>query len=145
MVGRKCLGNKRQVFFCSYGGHDTHADQGGYDINATPSPVYVPGDLDDNMTVLDDALLAFNALMMANPERFGIADKDTAVRLSFVSVAIWWVVFSIPLMVFFREIPLAERVSGWVAVKAGVTTRYSASDIRVMVMSASMPPRLFRN
>ncbi|MGD8894992.1 MAG: MFS transporter [Acidobacteriota bacterium] len=52
------------------------------------------------------ALLALNALMMANPERFGIPDRDTAVRLSFVSVAVWWVLFSIPL---FRKVPEPPR------------------------------------
>jgi UMF1 family MFS transporter len=52
------------------------------------------------------ALLAANGLMMANPEWFGIQDADTAVRLSFVSVAVWWVVFSIPL---FRRVPEPPR------------------------------------
>jgi UMF1 family MFS transporter len=52
------------------------------------------------------ALLAFNGLMMGNPEWFGIPDQDTAIRLSFVSVAVWWVVFSIPL---FREVPEPAR------------------------------------
>ena len=52
------------------------------------------------------ALLAFNGLMMANPERFGIANQDTAVRLSFVSVAVWWILFSIPL---FRKVPEPPR------------------------------------
>jgi len=51
-------------------------------------------------------LLAFNALMMARPERFGIVSEDTAVRLSFVSVAVWWVAFSIPL---FRKVPEPPR------------------------------------
>jgi UMF1 family MFS transporter len=47
-------------------------------------------------------LLAFNLAMMMKPELFGIPDKGTAVRLSFVSVAVWWLVFSIPL---FRDVP----------------------------------------
>jgi UMF1 family MFS transporter len=47
-------------------------------------------------------LFLVNALMVANPERFGIANADLATRLSFVSVAVWWVVFSIPL---FRKVP----------------------------------------
>ena len=59
MAGRRCLGNKRQLFFCSYGGHDTHQDQGGYSTNNG----YVAGDLDDNMSVLNDALKAFNDCM----------------------------------------------------------------------------------
>jgi UMF1 family MFS transporter len=40
--------------------------------------------------------------MIQKPEWFGIPDAGTAVRLSFVSVAIWWLVFSIPL---FRDVP----------------------------------------
>jgi MFS transporter, UMF1 family len=48
-------------------------------------------------------LLAVNMLMIASPERFGIPDEDTAVRLSFLSVAIWWVAFSIPLFQSVRE------------------------------------------
>ncbi|HAT19040.1 MAG TPA: hypothetical protein DCS85_02685 [Verrucomicrobiales bacterium] len=59
MAGRRCLGNRRQLFFCSYGGHDTHGDQGGYSTGNG----YVAGDLDDNMTVLNDALKAFNDCM----------------------------------------------------------------------------------
>jgi MFS transporter, UMF1 family len=47
-------------------------------------------------------LLALNMLMIANPQRFGLADESTAVRVSFVTVAVWWVLFSIPL---FRSVP----------------------------------------
>ena len=66
MTGRRCLGNKRQIFFCSYGGHDTHQDQGGFGTDAQGnSNVYVPGDIDDNMTTLNDALKAFNDCMHA--------------------------------------------------------------------------------
>ncbi|MFV1994446.1 MAG: DUF1501 domain-containing protein [Verrucomicrobiales bacterium] len=61
MAGRQSLGNKRQIFFCSYGGHDTHADEGGYD---STSGTYVAGDMDSNMTVLNDALAAFNDCML---------------------------------------------------------------------------------
>ncbi len=61
IAGRNSLGNSRQLFFCSYGGHDTHQDQGGYDVGAG----YVPGDLDDNMATLNNALKAFNDVMKA--------------------------------------------------------------------------------
>jgi MFS transporter, UMF1 family len=43
-------------------------------------------------------LLAANLAMISAPERFGIPDADTAVRLSFVSVAVWWALFSLPLL-----------------------------------------------
>jgi UMF1 family MFS transporter len=44
-------------------------------------------------------LLAINVLMILQPSLLGIPDVGTATRLSFVSVAIWWAVFSIPLFV----------------------------------------------
>ncbi len=47
-------------------------------------------------------LLAFDLLMIQQPGWFGLPDTGTAVRLSFVSVAVWWLLFSIPL---FRDVP----------------------------------------
>lgn len=47
-------------------------------------------------------LLALNLLMINKPSIFGIPEGNMAVRLSFLSVAIWWAVFSIPL---FRKVP----------------------------------------
>lgn len=51
-------------------------------------------------------LLAANGVMMAHPEWFGLPSRDVAIRLSFVSVAVWWAVFSIPL---FRTVPEPPR------------------------------------
>ena len=48
-------------------------------------------------------LFAVNVLMYLKPELFGIADGATAIRISFISVAIWWAVFSIPIFVFVKE------------------------------------------
>jgi len=42
-------------------------------------------------------LLAVNLLWILQPARFGLADAGAATRLSFVSVGIWWAVFSIPI------------------------------------------------
>ncbi|NKE72915.1 MFS transporter [Nitrospiraceae bacterium HYJII51-Mn-bac16s-1-B09] len=47
-------------------------------------------------------LLAVNLACIQMPERFGIPDAGTATRLSFLSVAIWWLLFSFPL---FRRVP----------------------------------------
>jgi UMF1 family MFS transporter len=47
-------------------------------------------------------LLAINLLWIAKPHWFGIPDAGVATRLSFLSVAIWWAVFSVPL---FRRVP----------------------------------------
>src|SRR5438093_1983011 len=51
-------------------------------------------------------LLAINDLMMSKPGLFGLASREVAVRASFASVAVWWVVFSIPL---FRDVPEPRR------------------------------------
>jgi MFS transporter, UMF1 family len=47
-------------------------------------------------------LLAINILMMSKPAWFFLPDREVAVRASLASVAVWWVVFSIPL---FRDVP----------------------------------------
>ena len=41
-------------------------------------------------------LLAINVLMYAQPALFGLASKDAAIRASFLTVAVWWLVFAIP-------------------------------------------------
>jgi MFS transporter, UMF1 family len=52
------------------------------------------------------ALLAINLLMIQKPALFGIPDAGIATRLSLASVALWWLVFSIPL---FRRVPEPAR------------------------------------
>ena len=47
-------------------------------------------------------LLALNLAMIQQPQWFGIPDAGVATRLSFLSVAVWWVLFSWPL---FRHVP----------------------------------------
>jgi UMF1 family MFS transporter len=50
-------------------------------------------------------LLALNAAWIMNPPAWGMADRGTAVRWSFLSVAVWWLVFSIPLFLRVPEPP----------------------------------------
>jgi UMF1 family MFS transporter len=64
-------------------------------------------------------LFALNVAMTLRPASFGLADASEAVRLSFGMVALWWAVFSIPLLVFVKE-PEAGRLSGWAAAAAGL-------------------------
>jgi UMF1 family MFS transporter len=52
-------------------------------------------------------LLAANLLWIAKPQWFGLADAGAASRLSFVSVAVWWSVFSLPLFLRVPE-PVAS-------------------------------------
>ena len=48
-------------------------------------------------------LFALNVAMTLWPHAFGLADAAQAVQVSFVMVAVWWAVFSIPIMVFIKE------------------------------------------
>ena len=52
-------------------------------------------------------LLVINLLWILMPGRFGIPDSVTGIKLSFVSVGVWWLVFSIPL---FRRVPEPARM-----------------------------------
>ena len=51
-------------------------------------------------------LLVVNLAWIQKPELFGLADAGVATRLSFISVGLWWALFSIPL---FRKIPEPPR------------------------------------
>ena len=54
-------------------------------------------------------LLAINMLWIAKPAWFGMSDAGMAARVSFLSVAVWWTVFSIPL---FRRVPEPSATGG---------------------------------
>ena len=65
-------------------------------------------------------LFALNVMMTLWPQRFGLADSGQAVRISFVMVAVWWALFSIPLLLFVTETRSPNPVSGRAAVAAGL-------------------------
>jgi UMF1 family MFS transporter len=60
-------------------------------------------------------LLALNLAWIQKPALFGLPDATVASRLAFVSVAVWWALFTIPLLRRVAEPPVdpavAERVS----------------------------------
>ena len=64
-------------------------------------------------------LFALNVLMVLKPDVFGFADAGQAVRFSFLSVGIWWAIFSIPIMLFVKEPENARAKSGMSYAKAG--------------------------
>jgi UMF1 family MFS transporter len=65
-------------------------------------------------------LFAMNVWMTLSPGTFGFADAGNAVRFSFISVGIWWGVFSIPLFLFVKEPKNKEAESGARTVWAGL-------------------------
>ena len=49
------------------------------------------------------ALFLLNALMSIYPGSFGLASQAEAIRVSFLMVSIWWLLFLIPLFLNFKE------------------------------------------
>ncbi len=43
-------------------------------------------------------LFLINVMMLSFPDKFGLAGKEAAVKFSFLTVGVWWFVFSFPLM-----------------------------------------------
>jgi UMF1 family MFS transporter len=56
-------------------------------------------------------LFLVNVAMVLKPSLFHIRNSDVAVRLSFLSVALWWAIFTVPLLRWVRE-PTATRSAG---------------------------------
>ena len=52
-------------------------------------------------------LLVINLLWILSPTTFGLADSTAAIKLSFVSVGVWWLIFSLPLFRHVHEPPAA--------------------------------------
>lgn len=63
-------------------------------------------------------LFAFNVAMTLKPELFGLAGAADAVRISFVTVAAWWALFTLPLLLMVRE-RRATRLTPIAAWRAG--------------------------
>jgi UMF1 family MFS transporter len=51
-------------------------------------------------------LLAFNLSMILKPHRFGIPDAEWGTRYSFLTVGVWWTLFSIPILKNVPEPPI---------------------------------------
>jgi len=61
-------------------------------------------------------LFLVNVLMYLHPDWFGIPDPSSAIKLSFLSVGVWWALFTIPILVFVPEptestIPFSQAIT----------------------------------
>ena len=65
-------------------------------------------------------LFALNVAMVTKPELFGLADASAAVSASFLSVAIWWAVFTVPLLMGVKETPTGHQASASQAIREGL-------------------------
>ncbi len=65
-------------------------------------------------------LFALNVWMTLQPQQFGLADAAEAVRLSFYCVALWWLLFTLPLALWVDE-PDGRGSSAVVAMRNGLS------------------------
>jgi UMF1 family MFS transporter len=64
-------------------------------------------------------LFAINVLMVVKPALFGLVDAGAAVRWSFITVAVWWALFLLPLLAGVREAPARPGAAAQGALAAG--------------------------
>ena len=65
-------------------------------------------------------LFLVNVLMVLHPQKFGLADSTQAVKVAFLAVAVWWALFSLPLILWVKEPkPAGIAPSALAAITAG--------------------------
>ena len=64
-------------------------------------------------------LFLINVIMYLKPALFGIPDGATAIKIAFLSVAVWWAAFSIPVFLFVKEPYVEEAVKMGKAFRLG--------------------------
>jgi MFS transporter, UMF1 family len=77
------------------------------------------------------ALFAVNMVMVMKPALFGLADKPHAVRASFLSAAVWWLVFTIPLLLFVKYKKFV-KISGARAIVADSMRRLGRTAKKIL-------------
>ena len=81
-------------------------------------------------------LFLINVTMYLNPEFYGIADAPTAIKISFLTVAVWWAVFSIPILIFVKEPLVQIDIGVFQSIKLGwsqlISTLKSIRELRIV-------------
>ena len=65
-------------------------------------------------------LFLINVLMFEYPHSFGLLDKAQAIKVSFLTVSIWWAFFSIPICIFVKEPKNKENINFTKSIKLGL-------------------------
>ena len=65
-------------------------------------------------------LFALNVLMVQKPEWFGLEGAGSAVKASFLTVSVWWALFTIPLLRHVYEAPTEHQAGPLESVRAGL-------------------------
>jgi len=81
-------------------------------------------------------LFLINVTMYLNPAFYGIANAAEAIKLSFLTVAIWWAVFSIPILIFVKEQSVKDDLGIIKSIQLGwsqlLTTLKSIRELKIV-------------
>jgi UMF1 family MFS transporter len=78
-------------------------------------------------------LFALNVWMTLSPAAFGLPDSGEGVKLSFLSVGLWWAAFSLPLIILVRERTGTAKKSRRAVIREGLRQlRDTVREIRHM-------------
>jgi len=75
-------------------------------------------------------LFALNVWMVQDIAFFGFADKAEAIKASFISVALWWGIFSLPLLLFVHEHQGQKTQTQTLLLQGYFRLKHTASKIR---------------
>ncbi len=64
-------------------------------------------------------LIVINFLMITYPSFFGFSDSVEGIKWSFISVALWWAIFSIPILLFVKEPKYHKAETSLQTIKSG--------------------------
>tara|TARA_B100001094_G_scaffold331096_1_gene398334 strand:+ start:507 stop:1793 length:1287 start_codon:yes stop_codon:yes gene_type:complete len=73
-------------------------------------------------------LIVINFLMLTYPSVFGLMDATQAIQYSFISVGIWWAIFSLPIILFVDEPKYHDEKSLTDSIKDGLSQFKSTFD-----------------
>ncbi len=83
-------------------------------------------------------LFGLNVLMVQKPQWFGLSSVASAVDASFLSVALWWAIFTVPLMIGVEETPPKHHAPRLQAIREGlrqlVDTLHEIRSFRVVAL-----------
>ncbi|GAA0783552.1 MFS transporter [Marinobacterium sediminicola] len=82
-------------------------------------------------------LFSLNVWMTLHPESFGLSDSTSAIRLAFILTALWWIIFTLPLVLYVRE-PTPRSIHFSRVVKS------SFNQLRQTLKKISLLPQTFQ-
>ncbi|MDH5179414.1 MAG: MFS transporter [Gammaproteobacteria bacterium] len=66
-------------------------------------------------------VMVLDVLMFMSPEKFGFSNQTQAIKAGFISVAVWWGVFTLPLLMFVKERNSKQKISAGAALRNGLS------------------------